>query len=108
MKHLGAGTEVQFSSPYGGLIFFRARKNDAPSFLATISGAYEAPRYLKSTGLFVDGPAPWGEVTGEKFSIFLPRHEIEASFTAGRIAEAIQYWDDAVMHQHSLAKPPYG
>ncbi len=55
---------------------------------------------------YSDGPAPWGEVEGERIALILPRAAMERR--RAEIPAAIKFWDSVVASHHRLATPPYG
>ena len=101
------GTSASCVSPFGGLVFVEQCSVHAPSIDCSISGGVVAPHFIQGHE-FCDGPAPWGEITGELVSLCLPRTELVKAQKKGDLPAAITFWDSVVRHHHELSSPPYG
>jgi hypothetical protein len=93
---------------WGGLVFFVPHADaDSTPFDVTLSNVICAPHCGPDTGYtFVDGAAPWGEVSGEKVAFCLPRDVIVSRVQSlGKVAK---WWDRVIESHHALTAPPYG
>ena len=103
------GATTTISCPFGGLIFFLARAAAARDLDVVLDNVVPAPHCGYDTAssgdgvVAVDGPAPWGEITGRLVSFCVPRATV-----ARASAAVLEFWDAVLASHHRLSRPPYG